>query len=62
MHDKLEHHYWEIIADLGEDPTVGASGYPKTRRQSHGLLNSGYGQSLDEIVNGAVLIRITMKW
>lgn len=55
MHDKLEHHYREIIADLGEDPTrQGLLDTPKRAAKAMAFLNSGYGQSLDEIVNGAV--------
>jgi GTP cyclohydrolase I len=55
MSEQLADHYRHIIEGLGEDPErEGLRDTPKRAAKAMQFLNRGYGQSLEEIVNGAV--------
>ncbi|MCG5514908.1 MULTISPECIES: GTP cyclohydrolase I FolE [Ectothiorhodospira] len=53
--DELAEHYRLILAGLGEDPgREGLKGTPLRAAKAMQYLTSGYHQSLDELVNGAL--------
>lgn len=55
MSDKLAEHYSKLIADLGEDPNRdGLLNTPTRAAKAMRFLTRGYGQSLTEVVNGAI--------
>lgn len=55
MIEDLSHHYREILLGLGEDPTrEGLLDTPKRAAKAMQYLCHGYGQTLEEIVNGAL--------
>ncbi|WP_296289127.1 GTP cyclohydrolase I FolE [Pseudomonas sp.] len=55
MIEDLSQHYREILLGLGEDPTrEGLLDTPKRAAKAMQYLCHGYGQTLDEIVNGAL--------
>jgi len=55
MIEDLSRHYREILLGLGEDPTrEGLLDTPKRAAKAMQYLCHGYGQTLDEIVNGAL--------
>jgi len=55
MIEDMSHHYREILKELGEDPTrEGLLDTPKRAAKAMQYLCHGYGQTLDEIVNGAL--------
>ncbi|SHF46779.1 GTP cyclohydrolase I [Modicisalibacter ilicicola DSM 19980] len=55
MTEELANHFREIIAGLGEDPDrEGLRDTPMRAAKAMQFLTNGYGQTLDELVNGAV--------
>ncbi|OWP49445.1 GTP cyclohydrolase I FolE [Pseudomonas nitroreducens] len=55
MIEDMSHHYREILKGLGEDPTrEGLLDTPKRAAKAMQYLCHGYGQTLEEIVNGAL--------
>jgi len=55
MTDKLEQLYHQLLDGIGEDPQrEGLRDTPKRAAKAMAFLTRGYGQSLEEIVNGAV--------
>lgn len=55
MSEQLADHYRQIIIGLGEDPErEGLRDTPERAAKAMQFLNRGYGQTLEEIVNGAV--------
>lgn len=55
MTQELAYHYRQILLGLGEDPErEGLRDTPQRAAQAMQFLNHGYGQSLEEITNGAV--------
>lgn len=55
MNDQLPHHYREIIRGVGEDPDrEGLLDTPARAAKAMQYLCHGYGQSVEEIVNGAL--------
>ncbi|MGO2131478.1 MAG: GTP cyclohydrolase I FolE [Halomonas sp.] len=55
MSEQLADHYRQIIKGLGEDPErEGLRDTPQRAAKAMQFLNRGYGQTLEEIVNGAV--------
>ncbi|WP_346797874.1 GTP cyclohydrolase I FolE [Halomonas sp. Bachu 37] len=55
MTDEIAQHYRQIIQSLGENPDrEGLRDTPKRAAKAMQFLNAGYGQSLEEIINGAV--------
>ncbi|MBU3056831.1 MULTISPECIES: GTP cyclohydrolase I FolE [Pseudomonas] len=55
MSEQLSHHYREILRGLGENPErEGLLDTPKRAAKAMQYLCHGYGQTLEEIVNGAL--------
>lgn len=55
MSEQLADNYRQIIKELGEDPErEGLRDTPERAAKAMQFLNRGYGQTLEEIVNGAV--------
>ena len=55
MNPALSQHYREILVGLGEDPQrEGLLDTPKRAAKAMQYLCHGYGQTLEEIVNGAL--------
>ncbi|MGQ4880297.1 GTP cyclohydrolase I FolE [Billgrantia sp. LNSP4103-1] len=55
MNEELANHYRRILLELGEDPDrEGLRDTPKRAAKAMQFLTRGYGQTLEEIVNGAV--------
>jgi GTP cyclohydrolase IA len=55
MTEELANHYRRIILELGEDPDrEGLRDTPKRAAKAMQFLNRGYGQTLEELINGAV--------
>lgn len=55
MNEDLTTHYQAIIAGIGENPDrEGLRDTPKRAAKAMQFLTQGYGQSLDDLVNGAV--------
>lgn len=58
----LEQHYTAILEGLGEDPSrEGLVGTPKRAAKAMQYLCQGYGQDLEEIVNGALFTSDTSE-
>nr|WP_299242779.1 GTP cyclohydrolase I FolE [uncultured Halomonas sp.] len=60
MTEELANHYRDIIAGIGEDTTrEGLRDTPMRAAKAIQFLTHGYGQSLEELVNGAVFVSDT---